>query len=64
MASPGLVQVKKLATCKRCGNQQVAWYQTKAGKWMLCEALVVAGSHEVIAQIFQPHKCSSSQTQF
>ena len=67
MSRPGLVPVTKLATCKYCGNSQLAWYQNKVGRWYLVEALVVGGTGgtggtEFTACIFQPHKCPKKGT--
>ena len=49
------VPVRKTAKCKRCGSEQVAWIQSKAGKWYLAEAYFVDGQIE--AARFGFHKC-------
>ncbi len=60
MSAPGLVEVAKTATCRRCGAEQVAWVQSKRGKWYLCEAL-----HDptgvIIAQRFKFHRCPEAE---
>lgn len=45
----------KTTTCKRCGDPQVAWVQSKKGKWYLVMASRVGG--EEMASPFAFHKC-------
>lgn len=54
--SPGMVQVTRLATCKRCGDEQVAWVQNKAGKWYLVAAY--KDGDQFVANRFDWHRCA------
>ena len=47
--------VQKLVTCNRCGDSQVAWVQSKDGKWYLATAYVVAGGEGFQANLTDPH---------
>ena len=53
-----MVPVRNTTTCNRCGDSQVGWYKTKAGKWMLCTAYSTApGGQGLVVNIMAPHKC-------
>ena len=47
----------KTTTCKRCGDPQVAWVQSKKGKWYLATAYQVNGDEVAAPLVF--HKCKS-----
>lgn len=47
----------KAATCKRCGDPQVAWVKSKKGKWYLAAAYRVDGEEFAAPLVF--HKCKS-----
>jgi ssDNA-binding Zn-finger/Zn-ribbon topoisomerase 1 len=50
------VEVKAMATCKRCGAGDVAWQQGKTRKWYLCVARATQdGKIEADRKGF--HKC-------
>jgi hypothetical protein len=57
--SRNMLNVEKLATCKRCGDSQCAWLQNKQGKWYLVSAYVVADTHGTQFQAAKMgyHKC-------
>ena len=37
------VEVDRFATCRRCGGRNVAWQQSRSGRWYLCEARRIGG---------------------
>jgi hypothetical protein len=52
--------MSKSITCKRCGRNDLAWRQSKAGKWYLTydEAVEIAGeSGRAIKSIRPAHEC-------
>ena len=51
----GQTEVRQTATCKYCGDAQVAWVQARSGKWYLVQAALSGGV--VIALRVQPHRC-------
>lgn len=57
--SPGMIEVDRTVTCKRCGDEQVAWVKSaKTGKFYLVAAYLDDG--HVIANRFGFHKCRSA----
>jgi hypothetical protein len=60
MSGPGLIEVRKLAKCNRCGSEMVAWVKgKKSGRWYLAEALL--NGNRIIAQVFKFHSCSNQE---
>jgi hypothetical protein len=45
----------KTTTCNRCGDPQVAWVQSKKGKWYLAAAYSQGGEEVAAPLVF--HKC-------
>lgn len=57
-----LVEVPNLATCRRCGDSQVAWLKSeRTGKFYLVAANVLKDDTGVrfIAQKFNFHRCNA-----
>jgi hypothetical protein len=53
MRGPGFREVSKLATCKDCGDSQLAWLQSAKGKWILCKAYMA--DRQLVANLMEPH---------
>jgi len=53
MRGPGFREVQKLATCNRCGEQQLAWLKSAKDKWVLCKAY--RADHHLVANLMEPH---------
>ena len=52
-----LVLVARTAKCKRCGAEQLAWLQSKKGKWYLADVFRDPETHELFAAPMGFHKC-------
>lgn len=57
---PGFILVKKLTTCKRCGDEQLAWVKSVKGKWYLARAYM--DGSEFVANRLDPHKCNGERS--
>jgi len=56
-----MVTVAKEVTCNRCGKDDCAWMQNKAGKWYLVDGVYTTdGGTTLIASKVAYHKCISS----
>lgn len=62
MRGPGFVYVSQLATCKYCGDSQLAWVvSNKTGRPYLAAAFKDSSTDMLLANKFQPHKCANRQ---
>lgn len=60
------ITAKNRTTCNRCGQRDLAWYRTKAGKWLLCNTAPSQDHRKAVRDVryiapWAPHRCGDRQ---